>query len=214
MIDFNFIINHDIGLYILRKLIYPDNIINIQCIYYLKNLCLAMPSLFKNIDYKKNIIDVANETLITRRYYIGMTQKMKVISYNIEDQQYYDYVNVIFDNNIYYYDDIKYCQFQSYIKDYMELPPQVENILEDILIEIMFEHNSYLMNHDDGIVIVDKTLQNTRWVDCKEYIMSGCSKSDRLHLFTRLDTLIRNSISDLISIEKSKQEIIKHLYPK
>ena len=53
---------------------------------------------------KRNIY-ISNEMLITRRYFIGMTQKMKLINYRICSLGYYDYVNVVFDNNIEYYGD-------------------------------------------------------------------------------------------------------------
>ena len=64
----------------------------------MKNLCNAIPVLYKSPIYKKDFIDISNEMLITRRYFIGMTQKMKLINYRMGSLGYYDYVNVIFED--------------------------------------------------------------------------------------------------------------------
>ena len=125
------LLNRDIGYKIIYNLIHEDGIIWFSNIPYLKNLCNAIPLLYKSPNYKKDFIDISKEMLITRRYFIGMTQKMKLINYRIGSLGYYDYVNVIFDNNIEYYDDLKYCHFKSYINDYIEVPISIKKIVVD-----------------------------------------------------------------------------------
>ena len=80
MINLVDLLNRDIGYKIIYNLIHEDGIIWFSNIPYLKNLCNAIPVLYKSPIYKKEFIDISNEMLITRRYFIGMTQKMKLIN--------------------------------------------------------------------------------------------------------------------------------------
>ena len=219
MINLLDLLNRDIGYKIIYNLIYEDGIIWFSNILYLKNLCNAIPLLYKSLIYKKDFIDISKEMLITRRYFIGMTQKMKLINYSIEDQGYYDYVNVMFDNNIEYYDDLKYCHFKSYINDYIEVPISIKKIIIDLFEDLITQslksinYNIIYVDVQGNLINIKKNLESTRWIDCKKY-MVRLSKGDRLHIYNTLDESIRDELTDPINIEKSKQEIIKHMYPK
>ena len=213
------LLNRDIGYKIIYNLIHEDGVIWFSNIPYLKNLCNAIPVLYKSPVYKKEFIDISNEILITRRYFIGMTQKMKLINYRVGSLGYYDYVNVIFDNNIEYYDDLKYCHFKSYVNEYIEVPISIKKIVIDLFEDLLINTNNITINN---IIFVDfrgnlvdtkKTIDLIRWIDCKEY-MIRLTKGDRLHIYNTLDESIRGELTDAICIEKCKQEIIKHLYPK
>ena len=219
MVNLLDLLNRDIGYNIIYNLIYEDNIIWFSNIPYLKNLCNAIPVLYKSPIYKKEFIDISKEMLITRRYFIGMTQKMKLINYRIDSLGYYDYVNVIFDNYIEYYDDLKYCHFKSYVNDYIEVPISIKKIVIDLFEDLIINNNNVSINDiifidfRGNLVDVKKTIDLIRWIDCKEYLIR-LSKGDRLHIYNTLDESIREELTDSISIEKCKQEIIKHLYPK
>ena len=219
MINLVDLLNRDIGYKIIYNLIYEDGIIWFSNIPYLKNLCNAIPLLYKSPNYKKDFIDISKEMLITRRYFIGMTQKMKLINYNINDQGYYDYRNVIFDNYIEYYDDLKYCHFKSYINEYIEVPLSIKRIFITFFEDLITNQTNITINDiiyvdvHGNLINITKNLESTRWIDCKEY-MIRLSKGDRLHIYNTLDESIRNELTDSINIEKTKQEIIKHMYPK
>ena len=114
---------------------------------------------------------------------------------------------------------MKYCHFKSYINDYIEVPLSIKRIFITFFEDLITNQTNITINDiiyvdiHSNLINITKNLESTRWIDCKEY-MIRLSKGDRLHIYNTLDEYIRNELTDTISVEKSKQEIIKHMYPK
>ena len=201
------ILNHDIGENILKCLLYKNKYIISENINYLKNLCNVIPDLYKSELYKELFINPSNEILKTRRYFGGMTEKMRLISYDMLDDGYFDYQNIIYinDQNVGISKELTLSNLNDYIIYNISIPNNIKVILRNKLYGIAVEAASFSDN-------IFEYLDEVRWIDIQKNI-THFTKTQRLNLINYFDYEFKKIIKDIKLIEKYKQTLIKHLYP-
>ena len=207
MINLVDLLNHDVGRHILHNLIYDDNNITRENIHYLKNLCYAIPELYKCLEYKEHFINPCNLILKTHRYFCGMTEKMKIIAYDMQDDGYFDYHNIIYlnDQNVGISRELTVTNLNDYILYNINVPNNIKYIIRNKLYDIAVESSSYSNN-------IFEYLNEIRWLDTQR-IITVFSKTQRLNLLNYFDYEFNKITDDIVSIENYKQTLIKHLYP-
>ena len=207
MINFKDLLQHDVGKQILTSLIYEDDKIVRNNIHYLKNLCKAIPELYKFPEYQELFIKPSNKILKTHRYFIGMTEKMKLVSYDMHDDGYFDYQNIIYmgDQNVGISRQLTISTLNDYILYNINIPDEIKFIIRNKMYGIAVEASSFT----DSIF---EYLEEIRWIDIQKNI-TNFSKTQRLNLINYFDYEFSKTTSDIIEIEEYKQILIKHLYP-